>query len=1483
MQGSIRRSGNAIATMLVCMCSGGWCLAQQDTTSPYPKVTIASPTAASLGKYTDFPVSYHTGVPQISIPIYTVKEGPLSLPISLSYHAGGIKVMEPASWVGTGWSLQAGGMISRVVRGAPDEAGTTGVGQYGHFSHYGFSSYLTQTQANIPYDQGFANGVYDGEPDLFTFSFNGYSGKFYFDDDRKPVLVNGEDLRVEYYYPRDTAAVYTAQSANIQGFILTDATGTRYYFGITPGGSTVGAAPVEMTYSFSGNPGTSDRLYSSWFLHKIESADRLFAIKLSYEAERYSYYTLSMFPVDPSAKNSFPLDSAVGTIPVMNGNEYKLVKNYMEGVRLSGISFTNGVINLSPGSLRTDLGNSLYSNISYTDYANTEARTLESISITNNQGFCKKFQFYYSYFNSPAESLPGFLSYYTINTDRSRLRLDSLSEQACNNSLALPPYKFVYHGNSLPRRLSFGQDHWGYANNVTNNTGLVPTYSINNFEIKPGADRDPAWPAMQQGTLQRIVYPTGGYTAYVFEPHSTWINCTRYVEQLRYSYSVGYDGSNLATFPGLSFSGSYYRIVLNNAACPPNTSGCAAGATLVSGATSLHLIGAPGNKIDTVFMQIPAGVWTLNLSRAATQTGTGAGISITEISPQQVQENAMVGGLRIKTIVQKENLATVDSINTHFEYSYNGRSTGILYGRPVYVQLVRNDVVKMFGMAPHNSPHATHDFPNGCMGPEVSGNNVQKYYRSAAPVFPMSTSQGNHIGYNEVKVLQKGNGYRLYRYYGSDRWDLNTDDIAYRNVNPGICNPATPNSPAAPAPYEYQRGELKQESVMSETGSLLQDSWYTIEFDSTLATPAYMVGLVNGFMLGNTYELRGYRKKRTIVTSNVYMPQSGLMQQTTQMVYHESPYHNQTSRKVVIRSAGDTQTTVIRYAADFRISTCDTITSGVIPYNNACNICNITMANTTTACSTIGCRYLAWINNILCRARARQAYISKRRNAFTNPASAYETCIQNAKNAADVNLQPILQLQQQAAILPIENVTWKNNSLLDATYFSYDYMTSPVGQPYLAKGRKINLATPSSTFNQAVTAPNRTSIVMDSRYEDDASLKHAAGNLVQVTLKDGVSNSYVWDYQNTLPVAKVSNAAPDQIAYTSFETNSYGGWTLNSGSVSVPGGFTGTKSVSGGINKTVQAGNYLVAVWCIGDVYVNGQLQTQAPVKTLGTWKCFEANLNNVTSVNVSGSLIDEVRLHPQGALMTTFSHMPLVGIVAQVEPDNEVTRYEYDALGRLRMIRNEDQQIVKQIDYQFQAPTHANALWQSNGVVRCKPCAANPAFETGMLQNLEKDVNPNSNSYDSARWVDAGIHSTCDAVVYWQFTASPTRCKQNGGANTGEREREQRDMNPCSPSYNAIRWLVVDTNTIACPLPPPPCNSSTCGANSQKCVGGVCETGVEVVVSSVYKKVPYQGGPFVWKWECTRRYCFSDGTSSTYSWLTWHDSPCSVGSCNAE
>ncbi|MEL7146162.1 MAG: hypothetical protein AAFO69_07325, partial [Bacteroidota bacterium] len=80
-----------------------------------------SPNATAFNQFIDQPVGHYTGVPSITVPIYTISMPQLSLPISLNYHAGGLKVGERSSWVGAGWSLNAGGSINRTVRGLPDE------------------------------------------------------------------------------------------------------------------------------------------------------------------------------------------------------------------------------------------------------------------------------------------------------------------------------------------------------------------------------------------------------------------------------------------------------------------------------------------------------------------------------------------------------------------------------------------------------------------------------------------------------------------------------------------------------------------------------------------------------------------------------------------------------------------------------------------------------------------------------------------------------------------------------------------------------------------------------------------------------------------------------------------------------------------------------------------------------------------------------------------------------------------------------------------------------------------------------------------------------------------------------------------------------------------------------------------------------------------------------------------------------------------
>lgn len=55
-----------------------------------------------------------------SLPLYTINTKDISLPISLDYTSG-VKVNDLGGVVGMGWNLSSGGVISRVMRGLPDE------------------------------------------------------------------------------------------------------------------------------------------------------------------------------------------------------------------------------------------------------------------------------------------------------------------------------------------------------------------------------------------------------------------------------------------------------------------------------------------------------------------------------------------------------------------------------------------------------------------------------------------------------------------------------------------------------------------------------------------------------------------------------------------------------------------------------------------------------------------------------------------------------------------------------------------------------------------------------------------------------------------------------------------------------------------------------------------------------------------------------------------------------------------------------------------------------------------------------------------------------------------------------------------------------------------------------------------------------------------------------------------------------------------
>ncbi|MEM9822552.1 MAG: hypothetical protein AAF985_15835, partial [Bacteroidota bacterium] len=243
------------------------------------KQVPASPEAAAIMKFIDIPVSQYTGLPSINIPLTTIAERSLSVPISLSYHASGHKVNELANWVGLGWKLNAGGMITRKIRGLADDS-PVGLGFLKFREQYTYediSQNLGQNNYEFLYES-LAFGCWDSEPDEFYFSVGGMEGTFAYDwnhENDLPVISSTSGVKIERVDDPNGNEILSWKLTSPEGFIYTFdviETSTRYP-------------------EFIGNPAYCGSLplpyTSSWYLSKIE--DPNFDVSITFEYDNYSY------------------------------------------------------------------------------------------------------------------------------------------------------------------------------------------------------------------------------------------------------------------------------------------------------------------------------------------------------------------------------------------------------------------------------------------------------------------------------------------------------------------------------------------------------------------------------------------------------------------------------------------------------------------------------------------------------------------------------------------------------------------------------------------------------------------------------------------------------------------------------------------------------------------------------------------------------------------------------------------------------------------------------------------------------------------------------------------------------------------------------------------------------------------------------------------------------------------------------------------
>ena len=430
-----------------------------------------SPNAASLGEYGNIPVGHFTGVPQISIPIWSVQSNELTLPISLSYHAGGFKVNEIASFVGLGWSLNAGGVISRTVIGKQDDE--DGLRPPLRRAN----QYDQQLSSDYNILISIAEGDYDSQPDLYSFNFMGHIGQFVIGDNNSILQMPWSNIQIK------------KNSKN--QFKIIDENGITYYFGTSMDGSqeAVEHTDIDGSSLITGVP-------TAWYLTDIITPNETNHLEFKYLPagkvirKNFSYSEYILHPNDRQISSPYSCADKYALGP-------SSTVHTTHQLRLSTIKYSQGFVNFNMDNLREDFPNPSKNN--------GESYKLNSIEILNsNSEVIRTFDLQYSYF--------GNTNHYLWK----RLKLTSVKEIGSNRL----DYSFKYNEEvDMPERDSKAIDHWGYYNGADDNTSLLPVTEVFDGEFYGDANRDADQTGISQKAylIEKIVYPTGGYTAFDFE------------------------------------------------------------------------------------------------------------------------------------------------------------------------------------------------------------------------------------------------------------------------------------------------------------------------------------------------------------------------------------------------------------------------------------------------------------------------------------------------------------------------------------------------------------------------------------------------------------------------------------------------------------------------------------------------------------------------------------------------------------------------------------------------------------------------------------------------------------------------------------------------------------------------------------------------------------------------------------------------------
>jgi len=1195
-------------------------------------------------------VNLQTGSAVFSIPMFNWQDDKsrLMAGVTLGYNSGnGLKVSDVASNVGEGWNLVAGGEISRLQEGEPDDQIAQGpannsldISRYPNGYLYAntpavngcpseLASYPIYRARNQLYTQNNDMNE-DKQLDYFSFQFNGKSGMFVLDKVNGVGASLGDTKMKITFHTNPTAMQALGIRTTIDWFKIQDVDGLIYIFSNLSVARVLHAdfcgenlaAPVAQPNfaaihiyhqaSFENSKLVRPNVVMGWSLTEID--DPLTGRKVTFN------YTVRNI-----------VNSAGADISYNQEGQYVIISHKTSKTQtpeLTSIVYPDGhVVALTYGAARMDLNG---------DYV------LSAVDITYNGRPLAEYQLKTSYFIKNRYGTPST----SQQISQARLCLRSVTKIGPDLKEDSPPYIFDYYLGSdaaddfVPPPFCPAKDIWGYYNGDQsiaddNSTGPyllynAPSVSQLTYHQLVGACfmnvtapgqvyLNPKANYAKNGLLKQVIYPTGGTLSYSYGQNTGILKPTGSADVVVGGVHVVSTGSTdgghsngcgnpMTTNYSYTTSGNGSSSSLWGLEMPVNVS--VMSSHYQSEDKRFHLTWSnptgecywnyayPGILSATEAIDLPG---MLKFLEAA---GPALGIIGAVMDVIDVLNLVFVStGVLAWVAVIVDFVGAVLSIaltcfggdNAKDNISTVHYSADLNAGNPLPAQFKRVEVTESPGTNGKTAHVFTSEDDYPVKVPAGTNTDFSARQRYAPWVYglPETTTVYDANG-NTVKYF-----YNQYDFYGVI--DPNCDS----------------HDPLNPCP---------------------QKAWHDLSLTSTKCTITHMTSQRNTDWqndVGNTYVTTPGNANITVDTYDYFSGRLELsygyvidykLNDISQYVQTETDYtydaNNYQVNKTSVRgSDGKTMNEYTTYTCDYP-STANTVLQAMLS------------------------------NNIV------EEPVSKYRTVLVGP-SEYGLNEKVTEYAKLINgdIRPGRVLEQRFT-QPAASVTQYN---------------------------------PDNTNNSSIYK-----VIQQFTY-------NGVGDMTGSKDEGGRSIASIYDYNDKYAVATVVNADPvvDEPAYTSFETSSFGGWTLNgSGATNyVSGGITGTAAFSLGYNgNTLSAGlntarAYTLSLWSTAAVTVSSSAVLKKSAPTINGYTYYEYNIpQGASTVTLSGTAtIDELRLYPATARMKTMTYDPLIGKTSDCDENNLAVYYEFDNLGRLRFVKDENHYTVKMYEYNNVSPAQQN------------------------------------------------------------------------------------------------------------------------------------------------------------------------------------------------